>query len=204
MKEGIIYPIAHFIAEKLDRLNLVELFKFAARKLNRDRNNQDRERMFMRIAVDIFIFAKFLFLGAIWLFNVSNLWITIVVWYLLVTNVYTYFYRHIWCDDAFDPRYFTKERQRRRFINLFLAFTYSNLSFAFLYFLPYAKHMNWGEGMGISGLHALWFSMSNSVAANYAVVSPLDGIGNTVAMIQLVITFFFVTIIISRSIPQTT
>lgn len=62
--------------------------------------------------------------------------------------------------------------------------------------------MDWGKNFSVSSLHAIWFSMSNSVAANYAVVAPKDGIGNTVSMMQLVITFVFVTIIISRSIPQ--
>jgi len=200
MENGIIYPVTKFIIEKLNKVNLVELFKFFAKKAGKGKS---KEKAYLRLSVDIFIILKWLFLILIWCFNVANIYITVIVWYLIITNVYTYFYHHIWCDDSFDSSKFDIDRVRRRFVSLLLAFAYSNLCFAYLYFLPYVKGMNWGiNNMPASSLHSLWFSMSNSVAANYAVVAPFNGIGNAVAMVQLVITFLFVTIIISRSIPQ--
>lgn len=63
-------------------------------------------------------------------------------------------------------------------------------------------NFSWGtENLQPSNLHALWFSVSNSVAANYSVVNPLNDVGNSVAIIQLIITFIFITIIFSKSNP---
>jgi hypothetical protein len=52
-------------------------------------------------------------------------------------------------------------------------------------------------------MYSIMFSFSNSLAANYADIKPLTDTGNVVSNIQLLITFFFATIILSRSIPQT-
>ena len=202
MKDGIIYPITQFIIKNLDKLNLVELFKYAGKKLNTDKANKDRELAYARTAADLFIILKFLFILLLLVFGVSARWATVVVWYLITANLYTYFYRHVWHDSAFRTIHLTMERQRRKFLNLLLAFIYSNLCFAYLYYLPYSKQMNWGQEASVTFLHSFWFSMSNSIAANYSVVLPLTGFGNSIAMIQLVITFIFITIILSRSVPQ--
>lgn len=202
MNDGFIYPIVNFIVEKLDKVNLVELFKYIARWLNKDKTNTLKERTYVRIAVDLFIVVKWLFIFIVWCFRISNSFTTLFVWYLIFSNLHTYFYRHIWCDDAFDNRFWDKERVRRRFVNLILAFSYSNVCFGYLYSVPFAKHMDWGGN--VSRLHGLLFSMSNSVAANYNTVNPATDFGNYVAMVQLVVTFLFVSIILSRSVPQPT
>jgi hypothetical protein len=203
MENGFIYEAASFVIEGLEKLNLVELFKFLARKLNPHKRDKIRENAYSRFAVDIFILLKFIFLAVIWVFGFHGLVLTVFVWYLIIMNLHTYFYRHIWCEDAVTSANLLLHRVRRRFVNLFLALTFSNLSFAYLYNLPYASGFNWGTTPP-SFFHAVWFSFSNSVAANYAVVMPVSDLANSVTMIQLMITFIFVTIIISRSLPQTT
>jgi len=202
MENGFIYEIARFVIEGLEKLNLVELFKLIARKLNPHKSDQVKENAYTRFAVDIFIVLKFAFLLFIWSCGFHGLVLTILVWYLIIMNLHTYFYRHTWCEDAVTSANLLLHRVRRRFVNLILALAFSDLCFAYLYSVPYASQFNWGKTPP-SILHALWFSISNSMAANYTVVSPSTGVGNAVAMVQLVITFIFVTIILSRTIPQT-
>lgn len=202
MKNGFIYVIVKFILDKLYWLNLVEYFKKVGTRLNPEKSNRDAATTYSRVATDIFIVLKWFFLALIWVFGVTNIVVAVVVWYLIITNLYTYFYHHIWTDESLDTSQFSNDRIRRRFVNLLLAFTYSNASFAYLYRHPYVHHFSW-SGIPTS-LNSIWFSMSNSVAANYAVVAPVTNDGNSTAMIQLVITFIFLSIIISRSIPQKT
>lgn len=197
MRNGFIYPISNYIITKLDNINLVELFKYIARQINPDKNDSFKERAYTRFAVDLFMVLKWLFILIAWYYHWDNRFILIFVWYLIISNFYTYFYRHLWCDDVFVTLPAEKERIRRRYVALFLAFAYSNICFAYLYRIPYANHLDW-SGLP-SGLHAIWFSISNSLAANYSVVSALDNFGNTIGMIQLMITFIFVTVIISKS-----
>lgn len=200
MKDGFLYPIINFVVKYLDYLNLVEFFKATARALNPKKSDNDATRTYERWAVDLFVTSKWIYIIIIWCRHTKNTFTTIFVWYLLISNLYTYFYRHIWCDDAINPnssRYI--ERVRRRFYNLFLAFSFSNFCFAYLYRLPYSKEYSWGQTNDCNAIHSIWFSVSNSIAANYNYVSPISDIGNNIAMIQLIITFIFITIIIGKS-----
>ena len=202
MKHGFIYGTVKFIFDKLNYLNLVEVFKAAAVGLTKDKNDKELIKANCRIGVDIFMISKWILLFMLWKLHSINIFIEVLVWYLLIANVYTYFYHHIWSDDALNTEGFPKDRIRRRFVSLLLSVVYSNVCFAYLYEIAYSSHFKWSSG--VSALHALWYSVSNSLAANYVDVSPLTDWGNSISMIQLMITFTFITIIISRSIPATT
>lgn len=200
MKDGVIYIFAKFIIDKLCLLNLVEYFTKFGLKINPDKGNPDMVDTYKRTAIDTFILLKWLFIIWVWAYGSVNPWIVGITWYLLISNLYTYFFHHIWTDHAMNSNTYDENRIRRRFINLLLALMFSNVCFAYLYRFPYVSHFTWTYEP--TSLHSLWFSISNSFAANYSVVSASTGFGNSVAMIQLMITFIFVTIIISRSIPQ--
>lgn len=200
MRNGFIYVVIKFVIDKLCLLNLVEYFKKVGLWLNPNKTDRDMEATYTRVATDIFIVLKWFFILLLWLLGVTSHWMAGIVWYLIITNLYTYFFHHIWTDEALDTSHFTNDRIRRRFLNLLLALAYSDISFAYLFRFPYMQEFTWVSGP--TSLHAIWFSISNSLAANYIAVSPLTGLGNSVAMMQLLITFVFVAIIISRSIPQ--
>lgn len=202
MRNGFIYVIIKFVIDKLCLLNLVEYFKKIGKALNPVKTNRDMEAIYTRVATDIFIVLKWLFIAILWVCGATSPWIAGIVWYLIITNLYTYFFHHIWTDEALDTSHFTNDRIRRRFLNLLLAIAFSDIAFAYLYRFPYMHELNWTTAP--NSLHAIWFSVSNSLAANYSVVSPVTGLGNNAAMVQLLITFVFVAIIISRSIPQKT
>lgn len=201
MKYGIIYEIFKAIIEGIRYLSLVELFKLIAKKLNPKPLDELSTTIYSRAAVDIFITLKWLLLLIFFFASLNNIWSCLIIWYLIITNIHTYFYYHVWDKAAINLLEADEHCLRRRFINLLLAIAFSNISFAYLYHSYYAGGFNWGDS-GITRSHAIWYSVSNSVAANYNSISPITDLTNSVSMVQLLITFLFVTIIVSRSIPQ--
>lgn len=201
MKYGFIYEIFKSIIEGLKYLGLVELFKLIAKKLNPTPLDERKGTIYSRVAVDIYISLKWILLIIFLLTSLNGFWSCLIIWYLIITNIHTYFYYHVWDKAAINLLEADEHCLRRRFINLLLAITFSNICFAYLYSTYYSNDFNWGTS-GVLKLHAIWFSISNSVAANYNAISPNTDLANSISMIQLLITFLFVTIIISRSIPQ--
>lgn len=201
MKYGFIYELFRVLIEGFRYLNLVELFKLVGQKLNPALNDKNSKTTNTRLAVDIFIIIKWVLILIISITSTSNLFLSVLVWYLIVTNVYTYFYYHVWDSSAINQSEIDEHSLRRRFINLLLAISFSNFSFGYLYCNYYSKEFSWGE-KGISFSHSIWYSITNSISGNYSVVSPISDLGYSISMIQLVISFVFITIVVSRSIPQ--
>ena len=199
MKYSFIFAIFKFFIETLKLLSLVELFKFIAVKINKNHNN---DAIYKRWAVDIFIVLKWTFVLVIFTQHCHGAVLTILVWYFIITNLFTYFYYHIWDEEALNTENFEKDRIRRRFINSMLAIAYSVLCFAYLYQLPYSGEFSWPKDY-ICSEYSLIYSFSNSLAANYEEVKPITDVGNLISNLELFISFTFITIIISRSIPQT-
>lgn len=191
MTDGLLYTLLNPVLKFLRFLNLVELFKLIAVKIGKN-------KVYSRTGTDAFILFKWALLLIIWTCSWHNIVITIAVWYLLITNIYTYFYYHVWSDEALNTTTLTNDTLRRRFLVLLLAIAFSDFGFAYLYKLPYAADFS-----ANSVANYVWYSISNSFAANYNAIQPTTELGNSIAMIQLIITFIFVTIIVSRSIPET-
>jgi hypothetical protein len=200
---GFIYKTVKCFLDSINYLNLVELFKVIAVKLNNQPTNIERNKTFARIGIDIFICLKWFVIAVIWNQDIHCLVLTIVVWYFIATNVYTYFYNHIWTDDALNTESFTMDRIRSRFMNLLLALAFSTFCFGYLYQVVYPLDFNWSEQVP-NFSYAIQYSLSNSLAANFEQVKPLSDFANKISNIQLLITFIFIAIILSKSIPQTT
>jgi hypothetical protein len=204
MENGIIYVIFNFIIENLKYLNLVELFKYVAQLINPNpSDHQDAKNTFERNAVDLFIILKWLLIAVIWKLNINSNFFTVLVWYLLIANIYTYFYYHVWDKVSLNTESFLIDRIRRRFITLMQSIFFSNICFAYLYNIPYRSDFTWSAEKP-EFTKSIWFSISNSLAANYEEVCAFSDFGNNVTMVQLIITFLFITIILGKSIPQTT
>lgn len=202
MKNGIIFNITRFIIENLKRINLVEVFKIAFVKLNKNPNNTAQSKQLERLGTDVFIILKWLTVLCFIFLGLYSTLCVLIIWYLIITNLYTYFFYHIWDENAINNKPVDVHSARRRFINLILAISYSNLCFAYFYFLPYSQEITWVHNRQF--WQSFWFSVSNSLAANYSTISTKSYIGDNIAMIQLLITFFFVTIVLSKSIPEIT
>jgi hypothetical protein len=173
-------------------MNLVEGFKWLLGKLTKD-----KKRAYKNFAIDTFILLKWIFIGLIWFLKAQSLSLTIIVSYLIWTNLFTYFYYHVWTSNKIEET----ERNQRRFINLILAFAYSNVSFAYLYSLPFNSSFSITTGFD-GHFSFLLFSSYNSLFSDYNFITVADLTGSIITVLQLTITFIFASIILSKSIPE--
>lgn len=202
MKTGFIYPAIDKLLNSLRYINLVELFKLVGRAFVRTKRSE-RSTAYERIAVDLFIVAKFVYITALLFTGSNNAITTAIVWYLLATNIYTYFYYHLWSSRVLKDKHFNIDRIKRRFLSLMLAIFYSIFGFAYLYKVPYVTEFSWYCSEPTI-IRSLLFSIYNSFAANYDRVKPATDTGFMLTIVQLLMMFVFLTIIISNSIPQIT
>lgn len=196
MKKGIIYSIFDWIIENINYLNLVELFKFIGVKISP--NNRITA---LRFSVDLFIILKWLFIAFIWQFNIKNEFINVIVWYLIFTNVFTYFYYHTW-DKNINKDEFDFDRIKRRFLNLGLSIAFNTYSFAYLFSQPFSNNFKWNSGFS-TFQDSFLYSLANSFSVSYESVETITTIGQRLTLIETAISFIFLTIILSNSIPQT-
>lgn len=198
---GFIYPAFDKLLHLCKYLNLVELFKYIAKVITPQKNNPIISIRYSRIAVDIFIVSKWLFLLLIILLKINTLATTIIIWYLLIMNLYTYFFYHVWDENSLIDDRITPTRIKRRFFNIIISILYTIVGFAYLYYIPYFHEYSWRFEQP-TFKHSLIFSISNSLTAGYNVVEPASFTGFLVATIQLTMMFIFLTVIIAGSIPQ--
>lgn len=198
MKKGFIYFLVDWFINKLNYINLVELFKTIAEKLF---NREVNKRTASRTAVDIFIILKWIFISFCWYSNIQNQFINYIVWYLIFSNIYTYFFHHVWSKNIGNP-HFDIDRIKRRFLNLILSILFNIFSFAYLFAQPFNNNFEWKKG-NPTFKDSLFFSLSNSISTNYEYVTSISEIGHTLTIIETIISFAFLTIILSNSIPQT-
>ncbi|CAM1340186.1 conserved membrane hypothetical protein [Tenacibaculum aestuarii] len=203
MQNGIIYSVLKFVFDNLKYLSIVELFKFLFVKFFADRNDVLSRVKYLRLAVDIFIILKWTLVIVLLKYSINNSFLTFLVWYLIISNIYTYFYYHIWKEESLNPDNFSIDRTRRRFITLLLSIGFSNLSFAYLFRLPYVSDFKWSQDIPLN-IKSLWFSYANSITADYEYVKPITETGINLTITQLIISFVFLTIILGKSLPQTT
>lgn len=198
---GYLYPFVNKCLTFLKYLNLVEGFKYIGQKLTPKNCSDEIKIKYSRISVDLFIITKWLFIILLWIFKVKNEWLVSIVWYLLAMNLYTYFYYHTWASEILNDVNLDVDRIKRRFLNLMLSIFYSIFGFAYLYSNPYSPNFNWSEGKP-TVVQSLWFSISNSLTANFDQVKPITNLGYSISMIQLLMMFMFLTVIIGGTIPQ--
>lgn len=195
MKKGIIYSFFDWLIECLSYLNLVELFKFIGVKISP--NNRIAA---LRFSVDLFILLKWVFISLVWYLNIKNIYINLIVWYLIFTNVYTYFYYHTW-DKSINKSEFDFDRIKRRFLNLGLSIAFNIFSFAYLFAQPFSNNFKWNNGYS-TFQDSVLYSLANSFTATYESVETITSIGQKLTLLETAISFIFLTIILSNSIPQ--
>ena len=201
MKNGILYAGFNLLMEGLKWLSLVEYFKLLSRYFFKNKT-QDIIKTAEKNAVDAFIILKWGLVVLAYVYGWENSFLTLVIWYLIVANIYTYFYYHVWDKITMNVDNFSIKQAQRRFLNLLLSIGFSNVSFAYLYKIPYYDDFNWDKSSD-HPINSLLYSITNSIAANFSYVSPCTIEGTQVSLIQLFISFLFLTIILAKSMPQT-
>jgi hypothetical protein len=196
VKKGIVYTLIDWFIEILKYFNLVEYFKLLSKRIY-----AKDKILASRFAVDLFIILKWVLVALLWQFNVNKGFFTWLVWYLIVTNIYTYFYYHVWTKDLAKP-FYDLDRLKRRFLNLILSIGFNILAFAYLFAQPYFENFKWAKGYSTLK-DSLLFSTSNSLSTSCDSVESITELGSSLSLIETLISFVFLTIILSNSIPQT-
>lgn len=192
MKYWLIYPFIDGLIRALKHLNLVEYFK---KLFILFWNNKKQKENYSRIAVDVFIISKRIFIILLFVCNIYNTFALMVVVYLLIMNLFTYFYYHIRNQSDHED----SDIMKRGFINLFIAFIFSNLLFGYLYLYRDNIHFI------VSTVYAsLLYSFANSLTVSYDNLKITDNFWYLISISQVLITFVFVSLVIANSIPKNT
>lgn len=198
MTNGFIYEIVNVLVLSLNYLNLVELFKFIAKKLTPIGSDITKAISNCNIAIDIFIVLKWIFIIYIWSYQINNSLTTLLVFYLIWSNVHTYFYYHFWKKDGKNMY----ERVRRRFISLFQAVSFMVTTFGYLYSLPFYGEFLWPTDIANKSMQGLIYSLSQTLFVDITPVKPSTLNGQVLATIQTTLSFIFIAILLAKSIPQ--
>lgn len=198
MKNGLIYPIVDFVLNNLKCLNLVEGLKYLFRKFVNDPDHANR------VGTDTFILLKWALVIFLWEYEVKSSIINILLFYLIATNLYTYFYYHIW-DEKKSPTTITKDeivqRRKRRFINLLQAVGFNILTFAYLIAMPFSSNFEWKKGYSTFE-DSIFFSLSQTLTIDYGPVESINRCASQLITIETFVSFIFLTIVLSTSVPE--
>lgn len=137
------------------------------------------------------------------LFNQSDMvWVQTIVWYLLLSNVYTYFYYHLWCEDALLETFQTIHRVRRRFINLFVSVLFMMLCYVYFYSIMIPKHFALENSESNNIMISFIYAIAQSFAVDYEGMKPVSNIGATIEITQFLNMFIFISILLAKSLPK--
>ncbi|WP_429103130.1 ion channel [Aeromonas veronii] len=201
MQNGFIHYFFDALMKTGRYLNAVEYFKktsqfFYLLRAPDKHTDSTYLRQAANIGIDIFIVLKWLFIAFLWALGINHAVVTVIVWYLLISNVFTYFDYHAWNLSPSTPE--TTERSQRRFLTVLLSMGYTIFCYAYFYGVVYFANFNWGAHS--STLDMIYFSVANALTVTYGDVSLLDTTARLLCASQLSVTFIFV-LIIASSIP---
>jgi hypothetical protein len=193
MNHGIFLPVFKYWIKFLNKINCVEWFKNGSAKIFKQTN----PRPIKRLAIDIFICLKYLFIILAWKNGIINNLITYIIIYLLFMNFHTYFYYHLW---NVKNKQNSMDRMKGRFLTFILAFIYNIVGYGYLYAIPFKKNFQWEDKFSIN-ISAISMSFSKTVGGSLEYVTPITNIGLILSASQIVVTFLFVAVLLGNSLP---
>ncbi|PKR82404.1 hypothetical protein [Heyndrickxia camelliae] len=204
---GIIYPIVIGVMNILFYLNIVEWIKKLSNTITKKvYSGRSHDIILIKIrqnrnfAIDFFIILKFIFVLMIFFLDYKNAWVFWIVIYLLCSNLYTYFYYHLWEETALLEEHQTVHRVRRRFISLFISFIFMMVCYNYIYLYLSPEHFN----ISSSNHHQkiIMFSLAKSFVIDNDLAKSQDLTGLWVEISQLINVFTFITILLAKSMPK--
>lgn len=151
------------------------------------------------LGIDAYMAFKWATVAWLWLGQYNGPCALYFTVFLLLSNLFGYFYYHVWKHE---DKPFTIRRERRRFLSFMLSFFFSIFAFAYLFDIQFAddillKATDCGTSMG----SAIMASLANAFTLTYDWNKPLTQAGYNVMTSQVVYSFIFLVIIIANSIP---
>jgi hypothetical protein len=199
--QGIIYLVIEGIVTVLFYLNLVELFKaFSGIFLSTNKSSAKYEALSRRsknIAIDIFILLKWLFVAVVFT-QAPTFFRSFVVIYLLLSNIFTYFYYHVWNVAGYSKG--NQLRLKRRLLNTFQAILFNIFGYIYLYLVPFKECFKW-DGAFSDSMNSVHFSITNTFLGSTNIYA-LNDLGAFLVLSQYFITFIFIAIILSLAISD--
>ncbi len=209
---SFIYPFFKILIDYvLYYTNIVEYVKIFARLLcnfiscssQTEIEVNNYKRKCSTIAIDIFILSKWFLLIYLWVNNINSEISKYLIFYLIYSNLFTYFYYHSW-GSKFTQRN-DAEALKRNFINYLLAIAYYLACYAYLYQVHYVEMLKVNEELfdisTLDYINAIYLSVSTAFTLTYSGIQPLTQEIRIVFLTQLINTFLFFTIIITNSVP---
>jgi hypothetical protein len=190
------------LVEALQWLSVVEWMKWLAVRQLVNRNpsaSSDERRSFANNAIDVFIIIKWLVVLVALVTRAEGETWSYVLTYLVFFNLFSYFYYHAW-GGGYPVSPGDKDRQQRRLLSFLQAFFFSIFAFAYIYLVPLCEDVLWPEQA--NGLDALLLSVSNSFTLTYEGFQPATRLGRAVLVIQVLNSFFFLTVLVANSLPN--
>lgn len=169
-------------------LNLVELLKFITEKCTCKKENLSKN---LNITIDTFIAIKWLFVFIVLVCDWRGLFFKYVLLYLIITNVFTYFYHHIWTLPKSKNRDF--KWQRRRLFSLLLAILYSIFSFGVLYHQYYYGDFSSSLKVTFDFTDFFIFSLGTTFTGGTGAIAPNSNITHILASFQLFCSFLLIS-----------
>lgn len=202
MQNGFVYPIAKRLVVVLKALNAVEYVKdFSAWLYCKAKGHDlsDNELIAAKnLGIDLFLVSKWALVIWFIAFGVTGGVAEVVVFYLIATNLFSYFYYHVW-GSAYRARA-DLDSQRRRFVNFILSIGFYIVCYSYLYQFQFASHIQWPDHV-VDWVNALYLSVANAFTLTYGGFQPLSQTARVLFMTELVNTFFFFTIIVANALP---
>ncbi len=200
---GFIYPIFDSLIKILYYTNLVELFKyiakFMARCIYQEKITKELLIRYANIGIDIYQIFKWSILVIFWVIGYKTNITKIIIFYLLYSNLFIYFYYHVW-GSKFRQRT-DRATLNRKFLNYLLAILFYLACYAYLYQVHYSEEIKWPDNL-VDYINATYLSVANAFTLTYGGFLPLTQNIRIVFMSELMNTFLFFTIIVSNSIPN--
>jgi hypothetical protein len=195
--DGYILVVFNTMVSILQKINIIEILKSLTLRICKP-NSLNEKIKISNIVIDIFIIMKWVFLTIIYNYYYYNKIIVIFVLYLLIMNIVTYFYYHVWSEKAITGKARSKEHIRRKFITLMQAIAYNIASFAYLYGVGFSYAFTFDSKYS-SWVCAIYHSFSSTFTGGSDFVTPIGNMGLLIQTIQMLTSFMFITLILSKS-----
>ena len=199
MKNGPIYVAAEKLVKTGYYTNLVELIKHVFALLCTKLDKKMDVIWAKSLAIDIYIFLKWLVVSILWFKSSDSLVGLLIACYLLWSNVFTYFYYHVWDNRQSN----SISWQRRRFVSLFQSIAFNVFGFAYLFrffgFNDFKWELSVESTLFGKDVLSILYSSLNLFGSGSTIASPLNLNGVILLTIQIIITFIFLTLILTNT-----
>jgi hypothetical protein len=197
VSDGFIVDIVNFFIKILHKLSIIEILKMVSIKCFSKETDYSKKKV-ANIVIDVFIIFKWLFVSLMLVKGASYKIIRWIIVYLLVMNIHTYFYYHVWSVRAMQSKGRSIKNIRRRFISLILSIGFVMLCFAYFYGVGFSTYFTIAETYSKTVV-SIYHSFSSMFGGTTSSITPNSTIGLFIQSVQVLITFVYLGIILSRT-----